>query len=164
MSFTKNNYKNLTFKLMKFKDFAESPDFLKLLSHYVKYSANPEFPPTMDLDFKPMIEAYCLQEERGRLLCLAVMDGQSYVGFAALILPNYGHLGVSIAFVDMWFILEAYKGFGTKMFFKIKQIAREMGCKGVIFSAPTGSALAKKLARVGVPTDSQYWISLQGRF
>lgn len=91
--------------------------------------------------------AYLALGDRKIIALACVHDGQC-VGFGGLIPNTDRHYG-KLMLVDSIFVKSAYRkmGYGEKLLEKIKQVSRENGCKALLFSAMSGTALEKVFSR-----------------
>lgn len=78
-------------------------------------------------------------------------DDKNLLGFLLLICNILPHYGVKIATAESFYVLKEYRctGAGKKLLRAAEDLAVELGAKGVLISAPTGSRLAEVMPRSG---------------
>lgn len=77
--------------------------------------------------------------------------GETLIGFAALLTPVLPHYGAAIAVAESLFVGSAQRktGAGMLLIRRAERRAKELGCPGILFSAPSGGRLATLLPRIG---------------
>jgi len=100
----------------------------------------------------PSREWYEQLEYSGYAQCFAVRDGSVLVGFACLLHAVVPHYGLNYANTESIFVRRSARsdGAGTDLMHALEEYAQDvLGCKGLFYSAPVGSRMARMLGLKG---------------
>lgn len=119
-----------------------APNLYEVLAEYAHESGMPELG-----EPNPQFETYRLLEAGGCFHPIAAFEGEMLVGFILPIVVKLPHYGVVAATVESFFVPAAdrHKGLGLFLLHKAEEVARELGAKALLLSAPTDSALARTM-------------------
>ena len=124
-----------------------SPEFPALVAEYAAESALAGLPPP---DAK--MPLYSQLEQMGRLHAFSATIGDTLVGFISLLvspLPHYD--GIPVAVGESFFVAAEHRksGAGLRLMNAAENRARELGCPGILISAPFGGRLFELLPKCG---------------
>ncbi len=125
-------------------EFEAAPNLAQLLAEYGQHSGVPELGTP-----KAQFATYRALEATGMFHLVGAWDGERLAGFIAPIVLVLPHYGVVAATVESFFVPQAERrrGLGMRLLRHAERLAKELGAKGVLVSAPAGSALAKVMKR-----------------
>ena len=121
-------------------------DAQALLAEYAAESAIDGLPtPTPDQ------ERYRLIESSGALRVLAAFQGDTLMGFLALLVSVNPHYSAMLAVIESFFVGAAYRktGAGLALLHQAEEVARQAHADGLLVSAPSGGRLAQVLPATG---------------
>lgn len=123
-----------------------APDLDEALAGYASESSLPEIGAAC-----PQFDTYYKLEAAGMLHAVgAFVDGHLQGGILLLVtvLPHYG---VPAATTESFFVVKEARrlGLGLQLLTHAEEIAREMGAKALLVSAPTGGSLARVMPAMG---------------
>jgi GNAT superfamily N-acetyltransferase len=109
-----------------------------------EYAAECSIPAIGEIN--PHRELYDLMEKSGMMRCFMAYDGEK-IGFAILLMPVLPHYSKRVANLESLFIAKAHrKGkAGRELMRAVEAAAKEAGCAGILYSAPTGGKLERLL-------------------
>lgn len=121
-------------------DWEAAPNWHALLAAYAAEAATPELGP-----ISPQMDMYRAGEAAGMLHPVGAFDGDLLVGFilsAVIVLPHYGVLAAT---VESFFVAPAdrKRGVGLSLLGHAEGVARELGAKALLLSAPAGGVLSR---------------------
>lgn len=119
-----------------------APNLAAVLAEYAAESSLPELG-----EPSPQIETYRALEASQMFWPIAAFDGEMLVGFILPIVVKLPHYGVLAATVESFFVPVAHRkqGVGIFLLHKAEEVARELGAKALLLSAPVGGALAEMM-------------------
>lgn len=120
-----------------------APNLIEVLAEYARESSLPELGPAC-----PQIETYRALEAAGVFHPIAAFDEGRLVGFIMPIVVALPHYGVVAATVESFFVpaTERKKGIGLRLLTEAEHLAKSLGAKALLLSAPVGSVLSDVLA------------------
>lgn len=97
---------------------------------------------------KPDQEIYRLLERSGALHVMAAFQGDTMLGFLALIVSANPHYSTKLAATESYFVGADYRktGAGLKLRKQAEELATMRGAKGFLISAPASGKLADVMA------------------
>lgn len=110
----------------------------------VEYSAECSLPELGKAT--PQRELYALLERSGGFQAFGVYDGDTLVGFAAVLIYVLPHYGKKIASTESIFISKSQRGRGHGLRTYLKAYAKGNGCVAFFYSAPVGSRFDRMMA------------------
>lgn len=121
-----------------------APNIAEVLAEYARDSSLPELG-----QGQAQFDAYRALEASGMFHPIGAFDSRRIVGFILPIVVKLPHYGVVAATVESFFVPLACrsKGLGLKLLAFAEDLARRLGAKALLISAPIGSRLAQVLAR-----------------
>lgn len=121
-------------------EIASAPNLGDLLAEYARESSLPELGST-----QPQIATYHALESAGVLHPIGAFEGDRLVGFILPLVTVLPHYGVFAGVVESFFVprAERKRGIGLRLLHKAESLARDLGAKALLLSAPTGGDLAK---------------------
>ncbi len=128
-----------TIRQISVDDFFAHHDAPALLAEYAAESAIDGLPtPTPDQ------AKYQLIERTGALHVLAAFQGDTLLGFLALLVSFNPHYSTQLAVVESFFVGSAYRrtGAGLKLLKKAENVASMEHADGLLISAPVNGRLA----------------------
>lgn len=131
---------------------------VELLAEYAAECSVPGLPP-----FKPCWALYEVLEATGSYRVFAAFNGESIVGFAAVLTTINPHYTQMIATVESLFVTKASRDGMTsaRLMEAIEDHARVRGCKAILYSAPAGgdleAVLGKRYARTNAVFYKPLW-------
>jgi GNAT superfamily N-acetyltransferase len=116
-----------------------APNLAELLHEYAAESATVELGPA-----NPNPETYRALEASGFFHPIAAFDGERVVGFILPIVCVVPHYGVLAATVESFFVPKAERkgGIGLKLLRAAEKLARDLGAKALMVSAPSYGRLS----------------------
>lgn len=136
----------LTIEACPLSHVVEAAAFPQLAAEYIRESLIDGMPQPA-----PDWNAYAALEAAGLLHAFAAgIDGE-LVGFLGLLVSKVPRYAAPIATSESFFVAMAHRksGAGLKLLSAAEAKARELGCAGLLVSAPAGGALAEVLPRRG---------------
>lgn len=117
---------------------ARLQDEPELLKEYAKECSIPELG-----EINPQWAMYDQMERAGMCQFFGAFDGEQLIGFASLLIYMLPHYGVKAASCESIFTSAAHRksGAGSRLIKRIEIYAKEQGCKGMLYSAPTQGKL-----------------------
>ncbi|MDR1684876.1 MAG: GNAT family N-acetyltransferase [Desulfovibrio sp.] len=104
-------------------------------------------------DPQEKLSAYLALEMAGSdvFTLYGALQGDTLIGFVALLTPVLPHYGIAIAVAESLFVGSAYRksGAGLLLIRQAERRARELKSPGLLFSAPSGGRLSVLLPRIG---------------
>jgi GNAT superfamily N-acetyltransferase len=121
----------------------EAPNLAEVLAEYAAESRLPELG-----DPIPQIATYYLLEQAGAMFPVAAFDGQALAGLILPIIIVLPHYGVLAATVESFFVPKVHRkqGVGMDLLRQAKDLARDLGAKALLMSAPINGVLDAALA------------------
>ncbi len=122
--------------------------FTEVLSHtdlIAEYAAECSIPAIGPIDPQPQL--YQAIENAGVMQCLGVfLDGQ-IVGFCNVLMTILPHYGRKMATIESLFVSKAHRNTsaGSELMKAVEAHAKDAGCVGILYSAPTGGQLERLL-------------------
>lgn len=125
-------------------EIAAAPNLDALLAAYAAESTIPELGPP-----KPQLDVYRKLEAQRVIYPIAAFDGANCVGFISVVATVLPHYGAFAAQIESFFVMREHRrqGIGLRLLRMGIDKAWEVGAKGLLISAPVGSALDKVLAK-----------------
>jgi GNAT superfamily N-acetyltransferase len=116
-----------------------APNLSEVLEAYERESAMQELGKAT-----PQIHVYRAMEAAGLFHPIGAFDDRRLLGFILPIVVVLPHYGVVAATVESFFVLgaERKRGIGLLLLAHAERVARDLGAKALLLSAPVGSALA----------------------
>jgi GNAT superfamily N-acetyltransferase len=110
-----------------------------------EYSAECSIPAIGEIN--PQHETYAALENMGLLHSFMAFDDGRKIGFAMVVTPILPHYGKRVASTECLFIAKGSRksGAGTKLKIAIKQYVKQVGCVGILYSAPAGGQFERLL-------------------
>lgn len=117
-----------------------TPNFQDVLDEYALESSLPELGPA-----QAQLDTYRRLEASGMFHPIGAFEDGRLIGLILPLVVNLPHYGVVAATVESFFVPAADrpKGVGMFLLHKAEALAKELGAKALILSAPTGSVLAR---------------------
>lgn len=131
-------------KQCSFDELYNNHNFKQIALEYSKCGGNKH------LKYKGLNDDFYRQFElEGLMKFVGVFDNDILVGLGSIIITYYPHYDTKFANCESLFVAESYrsKGFGSKLIYKLKHLAKDCGCKGIYFGLPYGSPLAESLLK-----------------
>lgn len=115
-----------------------APNLADLLAEYARESAMPEIG-----EPNPQEKTYEQLEAAGVLHPVAAFEGDKLLGFILPLVSVLPHYGVLTAVIESFFVLkeERKHGIGLALLASAESLARDLGAKALLLSAPVGSPL-----------------------
>ena len=132
----------ITILPVSFAVILEAPSAKELLKEYSEECSIQAIGP-----INPQAAIYEALEQNGAMQCFGAFDGVQIVGFASVLMTVLPHYGKKVATVESLFVPAEYRhsAAGTYLLRAIDEQAKESGCVGVLYSAPTGGRLERLL-------------------
>jgi GNAT superfamily N-acetyltransferase len=127
-------------------DMIAAASFPQLAAEYVRESLIDGMPqPAPDWD------AYAALEAAGLLHGFAASIDGELIGFIAVLVSKLPRYAEPIAVTESFFVASAHRrsGAGLKLLRAAEDMARELGCPGLLVSAPSEGVLVQVLPRRG---------------
>jgi GNAT superfamily N-acetyltransferase len=136
----------LTIRRSTVAEIEQSPNITQLLAEYADESAIAGIGVPM-----AQLESYHQMEAAGLLHAIAAWQGTHLVGFVTLISGVLPHYGVCTATTESFFVARASRktGAGLGLLREAEHLAKDLGAKGLLVSAPFGGRLAEVLPKAG---------------
>jgi len=117
-----------------------APNIAEVLAEYARESSLKELGPT-----SPQWATYRTLEAAGVFHPIAAFEGARLCGFILPIVVVLPHYGVLAATIESYFVPQAdrTKNIGIKLLRAAEELARGLGAKALLLSAPVGGALAR---------------------
>ena len=133
-------------RLTPTRTIAADANFEAILAGYAAESALKGAP-----DPACQMELYNSMYDNGFIHPLAAYRDGELVGVLLLMCTVLPHYGCQIATAESYFVLEEHRdtGAGIKLLRAAEDLAKDLGAKGVLISAPFGGRLAEVLPRSG---------------
>lgn len=127
-------------------DVIAAASFPQLAAEYVRESLIDGMPQPA-----PDWTAYATLEAAGLLHGFAASVDGELIGFIAVLVAKQPRYAEPIAVSESFFVASAHRrtGAGLRLLRAAEDKARELGCPGLLVSAPAGGALAEVLPRRG---------------
>jgi GNAT superfamily N-acetyltransferase len=121
-----------------------APNLPELLAEYARESSMRELG-----DPCPQVDTYRRLESAGVFYPIAAFEGECVAGFILPIVVALPHYGAVAATVESFFVPRAKraKGLGLRLLAEAEALARDLGAKALLLSAPVGGTLARALHR-----------------
>lgn len=122
-----------------------APNLAAILAEYAEESGMPELgQPNVQ------VPTYRALEAAGVFHPIGAFDQGQLVGFILPIVVVLPHYGVPAATVESFFVRKASRrtGAGMKLLAAAEELARGLGAKALLLSAPVGSVLARVMPRL----------------
>lgn len=119
-----------------------APNLAAVLAEYAREASMPELGQPA-----PQIETYRRLEASGAFHPIAAFEDGLLAGFILPIVVVLPHYGVLSATVESFFVprAERKKGLGLRLLLAAEELARALGAKALLLSAPVGGILARVL-------------------
>jgi GNAT superfamily N-acetyltransferase len=123
-----------------------APNFGELLDEYAAESSLAELGAP-----RPQLETYRSLEAAGAFHPIGAFDGDRLAGFILPIVVVLPHYGVLTATAESFFVPRADRktGAGDRLRVAAEDLARDLGAKALLLSAPVGGVLAQALPGKG---------------
>lgn len=123
-----------------------APNLYEVLEEYAAESSLKELGPA-----RAQVETYRALEASGFFHPVGAFEDGMLVGFILPIVVVLPHYGVVAATVESFFVLksERKKGIGLRLLAYAQELAKRLGAKALLVSAPVGGALARVLPHYG---------------
>lgn len=110
-----------------------------------EYAAECSIPAIGEINPQPAI--YAAMEYSGVLHSFMAFDEERRVGFAIVLTPILPHYGKRVATIESLFVARASRGDGAgrELMRTVEEFAKQAGCVGILYSAPTGGQLERLL-------------------
>jgi GNAT superfamily N-acetyltransferase len=121
-------------------------DILASLVLIEEYAAECSIPAIGNINTQPRI--YDAMEKSGVLKGFKAIDAAGNdIGFAIVLTPILPHYGQKVATLESIFITAASRrsGAGLDLMRAVERYAQEVGCVGILYSAPVGGTLERLL-------------------
>lgn len=120
-----------------------APNLDVVLSAYASESAMSELG-----EPNPQVDIYRKLEAAGVLFPIAAFDGARLVGFILVLVCVLPHYGAFAATSESFFVLQEERkhGVGMGLLATAETLARGMGARALLITAPEGSQLAEAMA------------------
>jgi GNAT superfamily N-acetyltransferase len=91
---------------------------------------------------------YAAMEAAGVMQSFAAYMAGQLTGFANVLTPVLPHYGLRVATVETLFVAAAVRKYaiGRELMLAIETYAHEVGCVGILYSAPAGGQLERVLS------------------
>jgi GNAT superfamily N-acetyltransferase len=121
-----------------------APNLVAVLREYASESGMPELG-----EPSAQVDTYRKLEAAGVFHPVGAFDGDRLVGFILPIVVVLPHYGVLAATIESYFVLQAerQKGIGLRLLAFAEDLARGLGAKALLLSAPVEGALAHAMRR-----------------
>jgi GNAT superfamily N-acetyltransferase len=98
-------------------------------------------------EINPQPDIYERLEQNGAMQSFAASDGHDLVGFANLLVTVLPHYGRKCATVESLFVASAHRksDAGAQLMAIMESYAHDMGCEGILYSAPSDGRLERLL-------------------
>lgn len=133
-----------------------APNLFEVLEEYAREAATPELGPAV-----AQIETYRAMEATGMFHPIAAFDDDLLVGFILPVVVVLPHYGVIAATIESFFVPAAdrKRGVGLALLGAAEDLARELGAKALLLSAPAGGVLSRVMrARRGYRHNSETFV------
>lgn len=126
------------------RELEATPNLAAVLAEYARESRMAELG-----EPRAQVETYRHLEATGMFHPIGAFDGDRLAGFILPIVIVLPHYGVVAATIESIFVpaTERKKGIGLRLLDAARTLARELGSKGMLVSAPAGGRLDKVLSR-----------------
>jgi GNAT superfamily N-acetyltransferase len=96
----------------------------------------------------PQSATYAVMESSGMMTCFMAFDGPVKLGFAIMLAVVFPHYGKKVATVESIFVGKEFRGTGAgkELMQAIESHAKQIGCVGILYSAPVGGKFERLLA------------------
>lgn len=121
-------------------------DILASLTLIEEYAVECSIPAIGEINTQPRI--YEAMEKSGVLQGFMAIDAAGDdIGFAIVLTPVLPHYGQKVATLESIFITAACRrgGAGLDLMRTVERYSEEVGCVGILYSAPVGGALERLL-------------------
>lgn len=114
----------------------------ELIAEYAAECSNPAIG-----EINPQADAYAAMEKAGLLHSFMVYEDGEKIGFAMVVTPIFPHYGKRVATAESIFVTKCRRCTGAWQELKrtIKQFTKQLGCVGLLCSAPVGGQMEKVL-------------------
>lgn len=125
-------------------EFEAAPNLPEILAEYAEESSLSELGAT-----SPQVGTYRMMEKAGIFYPIGAFDGARLAGFILPVVVVLPHYGVLAAVVESFFVpkVERKTGIGMKLLEHAEALARELGAKALLLSAPAYGVLSRVLSR-----------------
>jgi GNAT superfamily N-acetyltransferase len=123
-----------------------APNLADVLAEYAQECQLAELGPA-----QAQVETYRLLEASGMFHPIGAFEGERLAGFILPLVIVLPHYGVLAATVESFFVPRAgrKKGTGLRLLAQAESMARALGAKALLLSAPVSGTLAQVLPRKG---------------
>jgi hypothetical protein len=126
-------------KRVKCSDWLESVEAQPLIAEYTAECSIPSIGP-----INPQPATYAAMERANLMQSFAAYDGTDLAGFANLLTPVLPHYGLQVGTTETLFMAKQFC-FGRELIQAIEDYAAEVGCVGILHSAPIGGRFERFL-------------------
>jgi GNAT superfamily N-acetyltransferase len=126
-----------------FDDLDASAEFPALLAQYAAESSHPELGAPC-----AQIETYRAMERTGMLHVIGAFAADQLAGFLLITVVVLPHYGVLAATAESFFVAPEYRksGAGLRLLAAGEALARGLGARAMLVSAPVGGALSRVMS------------------
>ena len=123
-----------------------APNLAEVLAEYALESSMKELGPA-----RAQVEIYRALEASGLFHPIAAFEGDRLLGFILPIVVVLPHYGVVAATIESFFVPKAVRkqGIGLRLLAMAEALARELGAKALLLSAPVTGSMGRVLAAKG---------------
>ena len=131
--------------LIRLSTYAELIAQAELVKEYAAECSLPEIG-----EVQPNGEIYAAMERVGVAQVFAAFDGEQMIGFAAVLTPVNPHYSKRVAVLESIFVTQSARKtpIGRDLMRTVEAYAKEIGCKAILYSAPTGGKLERMLLKL----------------
>jgi GNAT superfamily N-acetyltransferase len=101
---------------------------------------------------KPDVEKYRALEDQGKLITIALYDGETIVGYSVTMLTGHLHYSdLSLAYNDVLYVHPQYRkgSWGVKLIKMTEQVAKERGMQLILFHGKEHTLFSNLMPRLG---------------
>lgn len=134
---------SVTVRLCTYSDVEAAPAFGVMLDEYgEEASVSASWRPN------PQGDTYRALEDAGALHVLGAYEGDVLVGFLSIITSVLPHFGIKTSVTESFFVTPAARktGAGLRLLHEAEALARKLGARGLLVSAPVGGVLDHVMA------------------